>query len=390
MRRLAFGIALGLLALAPASWSQDGPPAIVALTLDTSGSIRPELIEQTRALAVSILESLPQGSEVALFVFDDTSRLILSRTRDPEAVRKALAAVQRAGTRTALYDALYDASRYLEQAPRSRKAIVLVTDGKDEHSTLLQEDGLKVATTHRIPVFAVGVGRVQESVLARIAKLTGGEFAPMAGADGPAMASRIAALDLSGPPPTPAPTEAPPVETAPESPPGFSRGLIALLVGTGLLLIAAAAMMVKRGRAAPPPAVKAEPRPRSAPAVKNEAADHTLMARRPDATSVDRTMVLRTQASLRVINGPSAGRVLTLGMGRTLTIGRAPTNDLELQDPAISGEHCRVKPEDGGYVVYDVESTNGTLVNGLPIDRHVLKPGDVISLGQVGITFSVD
>lgn len=388
MRRLAFGIALGLCALAPASWSQEGPPAIVALTLDTSGSIRPELIEQTRALAVSILEALPQGSEVALFVFDDTSRLILSRTRDPEAVRQSLASVQRAGTRTALYDALYDASRYLEQAPRSRKAIVLVTDGKDEHSTLLQEDGLKVATTHRIPVFAVGVGRVQEAVLARIARLTGGEFAPMAAADGSAMASRIAALDLSGPLPTPAP--APSVEASPAASPPFSRGLIALLVGTGLLLLTAAATMMMRGRASPPPAPKAEPRPRPSPPGTNDAADHTLMARRPDATAVDRTMVLRTQASLRVINGIAAGRVLTLSMGRTVAIGRAPTNDLELADPAISGEHCRVKPEDGGYVIYDVESTNGTLVNGVPIDRHVLKPGDVISLGQVGITFSVD
>lgn len=389
MRRLAFGIALGLLALAPASWSQEGPPAIVALTLDTSGSIRPELIEQTRALAVAILEGLPQGSEVALFVFDDTSRLILARTRDPEAVRQALAAVQRAGTRTALYDALYDASRYLEQAPRSRKAIVLVTDGKDEQSTLLQEDGLKVATTHRIPVFTVGVGRVQEAVLARIAKLTGGDFTPMARADGPAMAARIAALDLSGPPPTPTP--GPPVEATPAAPePRSSRGLILLLVGAGLLLITGAAMMALRGRATPPPAKRAESRPGPSPAPKNEAAEHTLMARRPDATSVDRTMVLRTQASLRVVNGPAAGRVLTLGMGRTVTIGRAPTNDLELADPAISGEHCRIKPEDGGYVLYDVQSTNGTLVNGLPIDRHVLKPGDVISLGQVAITFSVD
>ena len=388
MRRLAFGIALGLLALAPASWGQEGPPAIVALTLDTSGSIRPELIEQTRALAVSILEALPQGSEVALFVFDDTSRLILSRTRDPEAVRQSLASVQRAGTRTALYDALYDASRYLEQAPRSRKAIVLVTDGKDEHSTLLQEDGLKVATTHRIPVFAVGVGRVQEAVLARIAKLTGGEFAPMAAADGSAMASRIAALDLSGPLPTPAP--APSVEASPPASPPFSRGLIALLVGTGVLLLTAAAIMLMRGRASPRPAPIAEPQPRPSPPGTNSAADHTLMARRPDATTVDRTMVLRTQATLRVINGVAAGRVLTLGMGRTVTIGRAPTNDLELADPAISGEHCRVKPEDGGYVVYDVESTNGTMVNGLPVDRHVLKPGDVISLGQVGITFSID
>jgi len=389
MRRLAFGIALGLLALAPPSWSQEAPPAIVALTLDTSGSIRPELIEQTRALAVSILEALPPGSEVALFVFDDTSRMILSRTRDPEAVRQALASVQRAGTRTALYDALYDASRYLEQAPRSRKAIVLVTDGKDEQSTLLQEDGLKVATTHRIPVFAVGVGRVQEAVLARIAKLTGGEFAPMTGADGPAMASRISALDLSGPMPTPTP--AAPLVEAPATPePGFSRGLIAVLVGTGLLLLTAAAVMSMRGRRTTPPARSTEPPPRPTPPTTNVAADHTLMARRPDATAVDRTMVLRTQASLRVINGVAAGRVLTLSMGRTLTIGRAPTNDLELADPAISGEHCRVKPEDGGYVLYDVESTNGTMVNGVPVDRHVLKPGDVISLGQVGISFSVD
>lgn len=387
MRRLAFGIALGLLALAPA-WSQESPPAIVALTLDTSGSIRPELIEQTRALAVSILEALPPGSEVALFVFDDTSRLILSRTRDPEAVRQALATVQRAGTRTALYDALYDASRYLEQAPRSRKAVVLVTDGKDEHSTLLQEDGLKVAVTHRIPVFAVGVGRVQEAVLARIAKLTAGEYAAMSGADGAAMAARIAALDLSGPAPTPTP--APSLDTPPAAEPRSSRTWIALLVGTGLLLIVGAAVMMARGRKIPPPQAKAEPRARAASLERNDAADHTLMARRPDAAPVDRTMVLRTQATLRVINGPAAGRVLTLGFGRAVTIGRAPTNDLELKDPAISGEHCRVKSEDGGYVVYDVESTNGTLVNGLPVDRHVLKPGDVISLGQVGIAFSVD
>jgi len=242
MRLAAIGVALGLAAYASPAWCTDEPPAIVALTLDTSGSIRPELIEQTRSLAVSILERLPEGSEVALFVFDDTSRLILGRTKDPGAVRLALAEVKRAGRFTALYDALYDASRYLEAAPRSRKAIVLVTDGKDENSALQQEDGLKVATTNRIPVFAVGIGRIEEAVLARIAKLTGGEFAAMTGVEAEAIAARIAALEPVGAapaPPSPAPTLAAPLRPLrpPVTPGGVPASVIALIAASVLLFL---------------------------------------------------------------------------------------------------------------------------------------------------------
>lgn len=388
--RLVVFAALGLLASAQASWSAEPPPAIVALTLDTSGSIRPELIEQTRALAVSILEALPAGSEVAIFVFDDTSRLILGRTKDTEAVRKALAEVRRAGSYTALYDALYDASRYLASAPRSRKAIILVTDGKDENSTLLQDDGLKIATTNRIPVFAVGVGRMQEAVLARISRLTDGAFTPMNEVDASSIASRIAAVEPSGAEPAPsvAPTTnaAPPPARGVKTPGGLPVSVIALIAVSILLMIFAALLVVMRLRPRPQP----RPGPGSRPEPDlddDDAAGATMLQRSPIAETVERTVVLRSQASIKVTGGPFAGRVLKLTLGRAVTIGRSPTSDLEIADPSVSSEHCRVKPEDDGFVIYDARSTNGTLVNGQLISRQPLRPGDLITLGTVNLTF---
>ncbi len=391
MRLAAIGVALGLAACAPAAWSAEDPPAVVALTLDTSGSIRPELIEQTRALAVSVLSALPAGSEVALFVFDDSSRLILARTSDPEAVRQALAGVKRAGRFTALYDALYDASRYLEAAPRSRKAIVLVTDGKDENSALQQEDGLKVATTNRIPVFAVGIGRIEEAVLARIAKLTGGEFAAMNNVDASSIGARIADLEPVGalPTPTPAPPRVAPSRPLPQptSPGGVPLSVIALIAASVLLFLAAALLVVMRLR--PRPAPTLAPRMPSVPNLTRDpdASGATMVQRGPDPEPIDRTVVLRTQAALRVMTGPAAGRTVPLKAGDAITIGRSPTNDLPMADPSVSGEHCRIKSEDGAFVVYDVQSTNGTLVNGQQIQRHALRPGDVITLGAVNIKF---
>jgi hypothetical protein len=392
MRLAVIGVALGLAACAPVAWSADDPPAVVALTLDTSGSIRPELIEQTRALAVAVLSALPAGSEVALFVFDDSSRRILARTSDPEAVRQALAGVKRAGKFTALYDALYDASRYLEAAPRSRKAIVLVTDGKDENSALQQEDGLKVATTNRIPVFAVGIGRIEEAVLSRIAKLTGGEFAAMDKVDAGSIATRIADLEPVGAPPTPTPPP-PPLATPrplqqPISPGGVPASVIALIAVSVLLFLAAALLVVVRLR--PRPAASLAPRMSSSTpnlARDQDASGATMVQRGPDPEVIDRTVVLRTQAALRVTSGPAAGRTIPLKAGDAISVGRSPTNDLPMADPSVSGEHCRIKSEDGAFVVYDVQSTNGTLVNGQQVQRHALRPGDVITLGAVNIKF---
>jgi hypothetical protein len=392
MRRLAsLTLLVGTWLPTPATAQE--PAAIVALTLDTSGSISPELLEQTRARAVSILDALPAGSEVALLTFDDASRVILDRTRDPEAVREALAGVSRAGRYTALYDALYDASRYLQEAPRARKAIVLVTDGKDENSALQAEDGLRVAVEAKIPVYAVGVGRVQEAVLRRIAKLTSGEYAPMELADGAQIAASIATLEATGGP-SARPPAAPPASLAATRPAPAGGPPVGLLVAGGVLLLvgAGAAVLALRSRGSPSTsgndeatwALGREPEDGA------EGAESTVVMRSPELGSVDKTVMLRVKPVLRCTAGPADGKVFALKADSALSIGRAPTNDIELADASVSGEHCRVRPEQGVFVLHDLKSTNGTFVNDKRVARQVLREGNVIRVGETKLTYTLE
>lgn len=69
------------------------------------------------------------------------------------------------------------------------------------------------------------------------------------------------------------------------------------------------------------------------------------------------------------------------------TIGRRAYNDIHLDNLAISGEHAVVIASGNQYYVDDLESTNGTLVNGKPIKRHKLQDGDVIGLGKYQLRF---
>lgn len=72
----------------------------------------------------------------------------------------------------------------------------------------------------------------------------------------------------------------------------------------------------------------------------------------------------------------------------SLRIGRKPDNDIRLDDSTVSGHHAvlTVKPSpymDGLYDVYvdDLGSTNGTLVNGTPVEHHRLQHDDVLRAG---------
>lgn len=71
----------------------------------------------------------------------------------------------------------------------------------------------------------------------------------------------------------------------------------------------------------------------------------------------------------------------------SFAIGRHPRNDLVLKDPRISSFHCRVEIEGDKYVILDLKSRNGTLLNSARIDRAVLKHNDQIQLGSTKVSF---
>jgi hypothetical protein len=73
-----------------------------------------------------------------------------------------------------------------------------------------------------------------------------------------------------------------------------------------------------------------------------------------------------------------------------INIGRRLDNHLTIDDPRISRTHAQLRATHGRYVLFDLNSTGGTYVNGQRISQIDLKPGDVISLAGVPLIFGQD
>lgn len=86
--------------------------------------------------------------------------------------------------------------------------------------------------------------------------------------------------------------------------------------------------------------------------------------------------------TLTRMDGPNAGRVFALSPGQ-LTIGRNPRADLHLPEDGVSRKHARICWINGGYVLEDLASQNGTFVAGQPVDIVELRQGDVIRIGPL-------
>ena len=86
------------------------------------------------------------------------------------------------------------------------------------------------------------------------------------------------------------------------------------------------------------------------------------------------------------------GTVLkTVAVGKDrITIGRKPENDIQVDNLAVSGLHAAVTMEGEDVVLEDLHSTNGTIVNGQLIQKHVLKNFDVVELGKHKLKYVVE
>jgi FHA domain len=73
------------------------------------------------------------------------------------------------------------------------------------------------------------------------------------------------------------------------------------------------------------------------------------------------------------------------GGAERLLIGRHPECDVVLSRPRVSRRHARLVFRDGGWIVQDLDSTNGTTVNGATVGRCRLSPGDLIVFGDQAV-----
>jgi VWFA-related protein len=169
--------------------SQTADPMSVVLVIDTSGSMQASdksgrtSMDAAKSAAVDFIGMLSQEDKVAVYSFNHQTTLDVDFTSDHNAATtavQALSAKYRAAT--CLYDTAIEAIKKSAEIPKGRRAVILLTDGKDEKgsgkcSVHGVTDVIDAATTKtiRVPIYTIGAGpKVDARELSRIASLTGG------------------------------------------------------------------------------------------------------------------------------------------------------------------------------------------------------------------------
>jgi len=88
-------------------------------------------------------------------------------------------------------------------------------------------------------------------------------------------------------------------------------------------------------------------------------------------------------AKLVLLSAGMTGRAFDLKVDKT-TIGRVEDNVFQIPEPSVSSHHCEILLRGNDVVVKDLNSTNGTFINGEKVsDESPLKPGQILRLGQI-------
>ena len=137
---------------------------------------------------------------------------------------------------------------------------------------------------------------------------------------------------------------------------------------------------------------KTPPRPRrlvpaTTEAPLSENAPSTDEAEVDDDTEVYHRDDRRAHGHLLVVGGPHDGEKAELSAG-TCVVGRAPGCNLFLPlSTGVSRQHCKIQYSANRFVVMDLDSRNGTFVNGEPFERTPLAAGDILEVGDTRIRF---
>jgi pSer/pThr/pTyr-binding forkhead associated (FHA) protein len=94
-------------------------------------------------------------------------------------------------------------------------------------------------------------------------------------------------------------------------------------------------------------------------------------------------------AKLVVLSAGMTGRTQELKVDKT-TIGRVEDNTFQIAEPSVSSHHCEVLLRGSDVVVRDLNSTNGTYINGEKVTESVIKPGQILRLGQIEMRLETD
>lgn len=442
-RRLAAacGGALTLLAFSPEELQAQTRPTPVVVAVDTSRSLTAAELSRVAERLATVVGGLDAATPVGLLAFDDEPRWVVAAGSSPAAVAAALPSLRPQGDSTLLNDALFAASRALADGG----VVLLVSDGRDERSAVTVEDIARRSEASRVRVLTLGIGRSIETLaLRRLALVTDGRHLGLLDAAAPeevAAALRESAAEVAATRPTidvatpsgaesegasDASTQAGSADAAADAAGpadvggGSGENVVAGRVHPGwigvLLAVAAlagvAALLARRRRGDPAssrcercgddlPAAGAACRrcaedelhreladrqAAEAAAVREVSSETVIFDPPDDPDALEKTRVLTELAILLVRQRGEETRAFVLPTSQAISIGRGRQgNSLTIADSALSARHLKIVPDGGRYFVVDLDSTNGTWIDGERIRARELTSGTVLRAGQVEI-----
>jgi len=395
----------------------------IAILFDVSKSIPPNQFQQAKEAVAQTIQQGAPGETISIYAFGDSLRKV-----DPADLRN----LQAVESNTMMFDALYDVARELAETKADRKAIWIISDGIDTKSVTVLEDAVAFANQNGISVYGVGVGKVNRKSLERIVRLTGGKLVEenepdwlgqlqtAVGTQKEVTKKEPPVEARSGTPVTTAPAVvAPPVSRPVEQKKPFPYFWVAAFVVAGALL-GAILFVISRSfrderRICPtcgkrleayqticPDCTGADTKQTRKPKVGGEDTNPLepgeeelipveLLEKKPmSEEDLSKTYVLLLTPMLVVRKGKNLGQTFSLNRAFPVSMGRSRVNEIHLDDVTVSGQHCRIIPEDGKNVLYDLGSTNGTYVNDKRVNKAVLKEGDTIKVGETQFLYKVE
>ncbi len=94
-----------------------------------------------------------------------------------------------------------------------------------------------------------------------------------------------------------------------------------------------------------------------------------------------------TRLELQAVKGNDAGRSFDLRSKDVFIIGRGVATDITVWDIRVSRVHCRIDRDSEGFLLTDLNASNGTYVNGKKVETHRLRSGDEIKVGSTVLQY---
>jgi VWFA-related protein len=377
--------------------------ASIVVVVQASGAM--SVIQEDLKKAVSaFVNGLGEKDQVAVVDYAEAAETVAPFSEDKGDVAGKAAKITFTGKSYLLYDGLAQAlSLYAAAASPGKsgaktllpaaKAIIVISDGRDNGSATDVEKVIADATKRHIPIHAIGNSQLDQDSLAnleQLARRTGGTYKPAVQVDDINKAFTVikdyinkmyvihwkTQLDHDG--------KDHKVEIAMENESGASLKSsimvrtpnfidwlrIGVITASILLVTILGAVIYVVTRPKPPPV-------RFCPVCKR--------AQMPE-WDICLFCVKSAKARLTVQKGPAKGKVYPL-VGKVVSMGSGPENSIRVLDGAVSGKHAGVAIDDNKFEIVDLGSKNGVLVNGKKTPRRFLRNGDIITLGMTEFKF---